>query len=211
MRQVGEPGCRTPRRWDHHLMLAGRRTVAALLVVLAAAATAGCGSGGGAKSTSAAADDPGPVPARSDLALPPNVPDRPTRPAAAEARRVIKAWLRALRSGDVVRASRYFAIPSKFQNSTPVLTIDSDLEREAVNRSLPCGAIATAMGAAGKYTIVTFRLTERPGGECGQGTGGTARSAIRVAKGKITEWYRLPRVPGGEQVAPPPPPTGPAV
>jgi hypothetical protein len=192
-------------------MLAGRRITVALIAALAVAGVVGCGSGGGSKtSTTVAADDPGPVPARSDLALPANVPDRPTGPAAAEARRVIRAWLRALRSGNVVRASHYFAIPSKFQNSTPVLTIDSQIEREAVNRSLSCGAIATDMGAAGKYTIVTFKLTDRPGGECGPGTGGRARSAIRVAGGKITEWYRLPTVPGGQQQAPPAP-SGPAI
>jgi hypothetical protein len=192
-------------------MLAGRRTAVALLVAVAAAGTLGCGSHAGSGGTTAAADDPAPVPARSDLALPPEVPDRATGPARAEARRVIKAWLRALRKGDVTRAARYFALPSKFQNSTAVLTIDSDLERVAINGSLPCGAIATAMGSAGVYTIVTFRLTKRPGGDCGKGVGGTARSAIRVERGKITEWYRLPSEPGGEQQAPVPPGPGPAV
>ena len=48
--------------------------------------------------------------------------------------------------------------------------------------SLPCGAVATAMGGAGAYTIVKFRLTKRPGGVCGSGVGGTARGAIRVER-----------------------------
>ncbi len=44
---------------------------------------------------------------------------------------------------------------------------------------------------AGAFTIVTFRLTERRGGDCGRGTGETTGGAIRVANGKIREWYRL--------------------
>ena len=48
--------------------------------------------------------------------------------------------------------------------------------------SLSCGAVATEMGGAGAYTIVKFRLTKRPGGDCGTGVGGTARGAIRVER-----------------------------
>jgi hypothetical protein len=192
-------------------MGAGRRSAAVVVAVLATAALVGCG--GSAKHDLAprtvAQEDPGPIPPRSDLALPPNVPDRPTGPAAAESRRVINAWLRALRHGDVKRAAHYFALPSKFQNVTPVLTVDSERERIAINLSLPCGAKAVDMGAAGPYTIVTFKLTKRPGGDCGSGVGGTARGAIRVEHGKIKEWYRLPDEPGGDQQAPPAP-SGPA-
>jgi hypothetical protein len=192
-------------------MGAGRRSAAVVVAVLATAALVGCG--GSAKHAAVprtvAQEDPGPIPPRSDLALPPNVPDRPTGPAAAESRRVINAWLRALRRGDVKRAAHYFALPSKFQNVTPVLTVDSERERIAINLSLPCGAKAVDMGAAGPYTIVTFKLTKRPGGDCGSGVGGTARGAIRVERGKIKEWYRLPDEPGGDQQAPPAP-SGPA-
>ena len=192
-------------------MGAGRRSAAVVVAVLATATLVGCG--GSPKHDLAprtvAQEDPGPIPPRSDLALPPNVPDRPTGPAAAESRRVINAWLRALRHGDVKRAAHYFALPSKFQNVTPVLTVDSERERIAINLSLPCGAKAVDMGAAGPYTIVTFKLTKRPGGDCGSGVGGTARGAIRVEHGKIKEWYRLPDEPGGDQQAPPAP-SGPA-
>ena len=192
-------------------MGAGCRHAAVIVAVLAVSALAGCG---GSKASSppaptVAQDDPGPIPARSDLALPPGVPDRATGPAEAESRRVINAWLRALRRGDVTRAAHYFALPSKFQNATPVLTVDSERERIAVNLSLPCGAKAVDMGGAGAYTIVTFKLTKRPGGDCGSGVGGTARGAIRVEHRKITEWYRLPDQPGGQQEAPPAAGSGP--
>jgi hypothetical protein len=189
-------------------MAAGCRLAAASVAVWTAIVLAGCGSGHSTKTTTTLADAQ-PVPQRSDLELPPGVPDRATGPADAEARRVINAWLRALRRGDVERAARYFALPSKFQNVTPVLTVDSDGERLAVNLSLPCGAKAREMGGAGAYTIVTFVLTERPGADCGSGVGGTARGAIRVERGHITEWYRLPDRPGGPPHAPPAP-DGPA-
>jgi hypothetical protein len=191
-------------------MAVGRSAVAALAAL---SVTAAVGCGGAQKSSTTpptVANDPGPTPAVSDLALPPGVPDESTGPAAGSARRVINDWLKALRRGDVKRAAHYFALPSKFQNATPVLTVDNEQERLAVNLSLSCGAVATEMGGAGVYTIVTFRLTERKGGNCGTGVGGKARGAIRVERRHIKEWYRLPDDPGGAQQAPPAP-SGPSV
>jgi hypothetical protein len=187
-------------------MGAGRRCAAIVVAALAVPALLGCGGSSKSATTSRAdaQNDPGPIPQHSDLELPPGIPDRPTGPAADASRRVINSWLRALRHGDVKRAAHYFALPSKFQNATPVLTVNNESERIAINLSLPCGARAVDMGGAGPYTIVTFKLTERPGADCGTGVGGTARGAIRVAHGKITEWYRLPDRPGGQQHAPPP-------
>jgi hypothetical protein len=194
-------------------MSGGSRTAVALVVAAAVVGSAGCGSSGSASSSRTGAathDEPAPIPPRSDLALPVGVPDRPTGPAAADAKHVINGWLRALRRGDISAAAHYFALPSKFQNGTPVLTIDQEEERIAITLSFACGARAVAMGAAGPYTIVTFRLTDRPGAMCGTGVGARARGAIRVAGRRIREWYRLPDRPGGEQRAPPAP-SGPAI
>ena len=72
-----------------------------------------------------------------DLQLPPNVPLRATGPASPASTRVIRRWLAALDRGDLLRAAHFFALPSKFQNSgTPVLHIDNEDERIAVNLSL---------------------------------------------------------------------------
>jgi hypothetical protein len=177
------------------------RSAAAVLVALSMAAT-GCG---GSKpkpmpSPEQVARDLAPPPA-DELALPPNVPDRATGPAVGTSRRVINSWLKELRHGHVKAAAHYFALPSKFQNATPVLIVNTEEKRIAVTTSLPCGAIATKMGGAGDYTIVTFRLTKRPGGDCGTGVGGTARGAIRVERHMIKEWYRLPDEPDGQQAA----------
>jgi hypothetical protein len=180
------------------------RSAAAALVALSLVAATGCG---GAKKTSTpspqqAASDLAPLAPKDDLALPPGVPDRATGPATDASRRVINNWLKELRHGHIKAAAHFFALPSKFQNATPVLTINSEQERIAVNTSLSCGAVATAMGGAGAYTIVRFRLTKRPGGVCGTGVGGTARGAIRVERRLIKEWYRLPDQPAGRQEAP---------
>jgi hypothetical protein len=186
-------------------MPAGRRSVLALVAVLAATGAAGCGGGSGSGSTVDRSDTspgngvaPGTQSVPPDLALPSGVPQRATGPAESESVRVIRRWLRALDRGDVRRAAHYFALPSKFQNSgTPVLHIDSEDERIAVNLSLTCGARAEKTGGAGPYTIVLFRLVERtgPGGGCGTGVGATARGAILVSGGLIREWYRLPDAP----------------
>jgi hypothetical protein len=173
--------------------MAAGRSAAASVAVITVIALAGCGGGHKGSTTTSTAPRTTTQPAPQSQTDPPaNVPQRATGPATAEARRVINAWLSALRHGNVKRAAHYFALPSKFQNASPVLTVDSEEKRILVNLSLPCGAKALEMGGAGAYTIVTFELTDRPGGDCGSGVGGKARGAIRVERRKIKEWYRLP-------------------
>ena len=170
------------------------RSAAAALVVLSLAVATGCG-GSKQRSTSSSQpvqDDPAP---KDELALPPGVPDRATGPAADASRRVINDWLKALRRGHIKTAAHFFALPSKFQNATPVLTIDIPAERIAINEALPCGAVPIKLGSAGDFTIVTFRLVTRTGDSC-SAVGATARTAIRVADRHIREWYRLPDTPG---------------
>ncbi len=171
-------------------------------LVAATLLAGGCGGGGdkaGTATTTAttppAATQPkaGPGP----LDPPANVPQRATGRADPSSARVIRAWARTLRRGDVEKAARYFSLPSKFQNATPVLTIDIPAERIAINQALPCGAVPVKLGSAGEFTIVTFRLVERTGGDCSAAAGAKARTAIRVADGQIREWYRLPDEPGG--------------
>jgi hypothetical protein len=103
----------------------------------------------------------------------------------------VRRWSAALREGRVARAAAYFAQPSRVQNGTPVITLRSAAERTVFNASLPCGAVPIGLGAAGGYTIVTFRLVERVGGDCHGAAGNRARCAIRVRGGRITDWYRL--------------------
>jgi hypothetical protein len=129
--------------------------------------------------------------------------DAPADPAQT---RVIRAWLRALRAGDVAGAASYWAVPSRAQNGTPVLTLRSRRDTRAFNFALPCGAVLTQAGGARGYTVTTVRLTRRPHADCGAGTGGSARNAIRVRDGRIVEWYRLPDDPAEGRGGPEPPP-----
>ncbi len=192
-------------------MCAGRRSVVALLV--SALILAACGGRSSAPSADPADTSPANGTATQpqaqaippDLQVPKSVPQLATGPARQSSTRVIRRWLAALDRGDVERAAHYFALPSTFQNTgTPVLHIDSEEERIAVNLSLTCGARAERTGSAGAYTIVLFRLVERtgPGGGCGTGVGATARGAILVSGGLIREWYRRPDDPSAAPDAP---------
>ena len=48
-------------------------------------------------------------------------------------------------------------------------------------------------------------LTDRPGGNCGSGTGNTAKAAFEIRDGKIVKWLRVmdgetPQTPRGDPV-----------
>jgi hypothetical protein len=105
--------------------------------------------------------------------------------------RVIDAWADALRAGDVEKAASYFEVPSTAQNGTPPLHLTSRADVLDFNKSLPCGAKLTRASSEGHFTTATFELTDRPGGGCGPGAGGTARTAFVIEEGHIVEWTRV--------------------
>jgi hypothetical protein len=115
--------------------------------------------------------------------------------ADPEAVRVIDEWSTALREGDVERAASYFELPSVAQNGTPPLRLETTEDVIAFNDALPCGAELIEARSEGAFTVATFRLTDRPGGGCGPGTGGTASTRFQITDGKITEWRRVPEEP----------------
>jgi hypothetical protein len=142
-------------------------TLAVVIVVLAVAMWGGGDDGD---------DDAGEIPGGAD----------------PEAARVIDEWSTALREGDLERAADYFEIPTLAQNGTPPLELDSREDVIAFNEALPCGAELTEAETSGRFTIATFELTERPGaGECGEGTGNSAKTAFVIEDGHITEWVRV--------------------
>jgi len=113
--------------------------------------------------------------------------------ADADATRVIKEWADELRAGNVQAASQRFEIPAVVQNGTPPLTLTDRNEILLFNESLPCGAELTKAETRGRFTVATFRLTERPGpGQCGAGVGETAQTAFVIRDGRIAEWRRVP-------------------
>lgn len=172
------------------------------IIVLCAALLAGCG--GSSDGPAAARTEPGdPVPG-DPLELPADVPLRPSRAADRAQAAVVRAWARALRAGDIEAASALWAVPSRVQNGTPVLRLTTARAVQVFNGTLPCGSVVTSAGGAGRdFTIATVRLTRRRGADCGSGVGATARTAIRVRGGRITEWYRLPDDPDAPGLLPP--------
>jgi hypothetical protein len=153
------------------------------LAVLAVGAAA-CGGGGDDGDRSRAAT---PTPSASASPEPES-----SAPDPADVR-VVRAWADTLRAGRVRAAARYFALPSLVSNGTPPIKLETRAEAEFFNRTLPCGAeLIDTEPAPHGFFIATFRLTERPGpGECGSGTGETARTAFRVRDDRITDWLRV--------------------
>jgi hypothetical protein len=146
-----------------------------------AVGVAACGGGG---------DGPNP---RAATPTATSSPDRGS-PAPDPAHvRVVREWADTLRAGRVRAAARYFALPSLVSNGTPPIKLETRAEAEFFNRTLPCGAeLIDTEPAPHGFFIATFRLTERPGaGECGSGTGETARTAFRVRGDRITDWLRV--------------------
>ena len=167
----------------------------ALLLVALALGIAACGDGGDdgrdtAEKTPAAMGQATPTPEAEAAEPEPTPPTTKTDPGDV---RIVRAWADALRHGDVNVAARYFAVPSLVANGTPPLELKTRAEVRFFNRTLPCGAELIGTEPAPKgFFIATFRLTERPGeGECGSGTGATARTAFRIRDEHITDWLRV--------------------
>jgi hypothetical protein len=167
------------------------------VAIVSALVLAACGSGGADGSPGAAepaADrDPTGIAADADLG---NVD-----PADAE---VIGAWIAALTAGDTDAAADFFAIPSVAQNGPLQVRIENHADAVAFNESLPCGAEVVAAETSGEKTIATFELSERPGGGCGTGAGGKARTSFVIENGKIVEWWRLGDPPQPARIDPDP-------
>jgi limonene-1,2-epoxide hydrolase len=147
------------------------------LVALLGLAAALCGCGDSATSSK------GPAPAAR--------PPAKTTARSSDAQ-VIRRWADTLRAGDVEAAARLFAVPATVENGPPALRLTSPGDVVAFNESLPCGARLLRTRRRGRYTVATFRLTERVGGDCGTGVGDTAATAFRLRGGRIVEWRRVP-------------------
>jgi SnoaL-like domain len=115
--------------------------------------------------------------------------------------KVIRRWADTLRAGHVDAAARLFALPVTVANGTQPERLTTTDQVRAFNDSLPCGARLLRTRRKGRYTVATFRLTERAGGDCGGGVGETASTAFRLRDGKIVEWLR---VPSAQPSGPPP-------
>ena len=119
---------------------------------------------------------------------------------------VICRWTESLRHGDARTAAGYFSVPAIVQNGPQPLRLRSRGAVLAFNESLPCGARLIGTRLEGRYTVASFRLTERPGGDCGAGVGGTASTAFLIERSHIKVWLRVPEAGALPQPGPAPAP-----
>jgi hypothetical protein len=111
------------------------------------------------------------------------------KPTKAELK-VIRAWSEAQRRGRVAEAAALFAVPSHVADGTHLERRLGD--REAILdfvRSLTCGGkFLSARRGFPSEVIATFRLTELPGGTCGEAVGQRFDTAFVVERGLIQNW-----------------------
>src|SRR3954447_11230616 len=165
-----------------------RTRLAPILLLAATIGAVGCGGSGDDKP--AAKKPPAKASPRASHAV-----------KAADVR-VIRGWTDTLRAGHVSAAAAYFAVPTVVQNGTPPLQLRTRQQVRRFNAALPCGARLLRTVATDRYVAAVFRLTDRPGGDCGRGAGQRAATAFLIRNGKIVEWRRI--------ALPPQPPSPPA-
>jgi hypothetical protein len=149
-----------------------RKRLVPVLALAAALGASGCGGGDSKKPA-------------------PNAPKPSPKAAAAADVRVIRGWADTLRAGHLSAAAAYFAVPALVQNGSPPIELRTRAQVRLFNEALPCGARLERTVRAGRYVAATFKLTERPGGACGKGTGSQAATAFVIRGGKIAEWRRV--------------------
>src|SRR4051794_22385781 len=116
----------------------------------------------------------------------------PGGPVTAREERVIRGWTTSLRQGRVGAAARYFRLPALVSNGLPPVAIRTRAQARQFNRILSCGARVVSLRRATAHRVLaTFRLTERPGGDCGGGTGQLAYTAFKIRGKRISEWTRV--------------------
>lgn len=165
-------------------------------------------------------DSPDPEPSAATPA--PRERDRPApaRPGGAaltqaDAERegvVLRRWADAMRRADTGAAARLFVLPAVVapDPAAPPLRLTTAAEARRFHEGLPCGSRLERVTPHGRYVIATFRLTERPRGDCGSGTGELASVAFLMRAGRVVEWRRVPVPSSGPSDPVPPAETQPA-
>ena len=152
---------------------------------------------------------PSPTPTATPKATPKPKPKPKAAAVKGEEKRIIRGWSSALRHGHVAAASRYFSLPSVVQNGDQGGALATRSDVEQFNKTLPCGAklVKTVRGLRAHWVIGTFVLTDRPGGQCGTGTGDRAYVAFMISQHHITEWIRVEAADANPSATPTPTPT----
>ena len=116
---------------------------------------------------------------------------KPAKNEVSGDERVIRAWSEDLRRGDESAAVARFALPAIVANGTPPVKLTTREELGAFHDTLTCGAVLVGTERHHGLTLARFRLTERPGGRCGDGVGGSAFAAFEIKGDRIVRWLRI--------------------
>ena len=76
---------------------------------------------------------------------------------------------------------------------TGCLIASRSVSRVLKGMGSPCRIVSVR--TTGELTTATFRLSDRPGGDCGSGAGGSASTTFDIEDGKIVEWRRVDDAP----------------
>lgn len=110
-------------------------------------------------------------------------------PAGAED--VVRAWSRALNSGDNGAAADLFALGARIEQPPVVFRIRTRADALAWNRGLPCSGEIVALTARGEEVEATFLLGDRGASPC-DAPGEQVTATFTVRDGKIVLFRQLP-------------------
>jgi ketosteroid isomerase-like protein len=168
--------------------MALRRAAAALALALTACLIAsGCADGDSDERRAQLRLPPAPTATPSPTATP---APRVSRARAQRMRPVIAAWADAVRAGDFRAAAKFFDLPAVVSQGVPLELTTTD-QAETFNSGFPCGATLEEVQQDGRFVVGTFRLTKRPGAECGD-VGELVRVAFVFRGRRFSEWYQVP-------------------
>jgi limonene-1,2-epoxide hydrolase len=111
----------------------------------------------------------------------------------------VRAWSKALNSGDNEAAADLFAPNATVMQPGYVARFRSREDAVAFNRSLPCSGKIVELEVEEDQVVATFLLGDRPASPC-DGPGQQATAIFVVEDGKIVVWQQIP-TPGGQQPA----------
>jgi limonene-1,2-epoxide hydrolase len=110
---------------------------------------------------------------------------------------VVRAWSRAIDSGDNDAAADLFASDAEVVQAGGVTRLHTHADAVAWNAGLPCSGRIVALSLRGEVVRATFLLGDRQATPC-DGPGERATAIFRVHRGKIVLWHQVaePGVPG---------------
>jgi len=114
---------------------------------------------------------------------------------------VVRAWSKALNTGDNEAAADLFAPGAQIVQGGRTVRLETREDAVSWNASLPCSGRIVDIDTEGGTVTATFLLDDRTTSAC-DAPGAEATAAFRIEDGKIVLWHQLESEPEA---------TGPAV